>query len=144
MRYDDIKLLLKVIPEAKLNSVASRSSFVLSVCDIARQRHSCSTCCLPLAGLFFFQGNYCSTSTKLNRYLSSPLPQALQHCISPAPLLTLKFQFARRGRVSPTQLSLGLCLPPISFQATYKDELIQHIPSEPGDRLLSATIWFGT
>ena len=73
-----------------------------------------------------------------------PLPQALQCCVFPALLPKLKCQFARRGKVSPTLLSLGSHVPPVSFQATYKHQLIQHTPSEPGDRLLSAPIWFGT
>lgn len=101
LRYEDTKLLLKVIPETKLNPVASRPRFAFSVCDIRRQRHSCSTYCLALA--LFYQGNYCSTSAKLNRYVSLPLPQAVQCCIFPALLPMLKFWVARRGKVSLTQ-----------------------------------------
>jgi len=67
LRHESIKLLLKVIPEIKLNPVASRSSFAFSVRDNARQRHTCSTCYLALA--WFCQCNDCSTSSKLNRYL---------------------------------------------------------------------------
>lgn len=53
-----------------------------------------------------------------------------------------KFQCVRRGKVSPTWLGLGPHLSPDSFQAAQKHQGIQHIPSEPGDRLLSALLFW--
>lgn len=99
LRFEDSKLLLKVIPEAKLNPAASRSSFAFSECDIAQHRRGCSTCCMALARSC--QGTYCSTSPRLHGSLPLPLQQALQCCSFPALLPTLKFQFAGRGKVKP-------------------------------------------
>lgn len=80
------------------------------------------------------------TAAMPNEYLAFPLPQALQCCIFPALSPMWKFQCVRRGKVSPTWLSLGPHLSPDSFQATHKHQGIQNIPSEPGDRLLSTPI----
>lgn len=126
MIVEGIKFFLRVIPEAKLNPVASGSSFASPVWDIERQRDTARPMLDFVTAI---------TAAMPNEYLAFWLPQALQCCIFTALLPMWKFHC-----VSPTWLSLGPHLSPDSFQATQKYQGIQHIPSEPGDRLLSTPV----
>lgn len=74
MSVEGIKLLLKVIPEAKLNPVASGSSFASPV-----WKGKETLAARPVPDFVT-----AITAAMPNEYLVFPLPQALQYCLFPA------------------------------------------------------------